>query len=91
MSKSKAPSGASNALRYVGDGRWIRGVPARDLTPDEVARFNADALLASGLYRTAEGDVAASDHRTRALPAFTEAASASAADADSERSLNDDE
>jgi len=90
MSHSKARR-ASKALRYVGDGRWIRGIPARDLTAGEAAAFDTDALLASGLYRTAEGSVAATDHRTRALPAFTEAASASAADADSERSLNDDE
>lgn len=61
MSKDKAPEGA--ALRYVGDGSWLRGVPARDLEPDEVARFDRKALLASGLY--------------------TEAAPASAADADS--------
>lgn len=89
MSKHK-PARAGNALRYVGGGRWIRGVPARDLGPDEVALFDTDALLASGLYRTAEGGAAATDNRTRALP-LTEAASASAADADSERSLNDDE
>ena len=92
MSKSKARHRASNALRYVGDGRWIRGVPARDLTADEAARFDTDALMASGLYRTAEGRAASVDNRSRALPSFsTEAASASAADADSERSLNDDE
>lgn len=83
MSKSKAPTGASNALRYVGDGRWIRGVPARDLSPEEAVRFDQDALLASGLYRTAEGRRAASDDRSRALPSFTEAASDSAADIES--------
>ena len=90
MSKSKARGRASKALRYVGDGRWIRGVPARDLEPDEVARFDSDALVASGLYRTAEGRSVPTEDRSRALPP-SEAASASAADADSERSLNDDE
>lgn len=77
MSKHR-PVGASHALCYVGNGRWIRGVPARDLNPSEAARFNAEALLASGLYRTADGSVAISDDRTRALP-NTEAASEPAA------------
>jgi len=81
MSKHQ-PARASHALRYVGDGRWIRGVPARDLEPDEAAAFDADALVASGLYRTAEGRAAAHDDRSRALPAFTEAASDPAASAD---------
>lgn len=27
------------ALRYVGDGTYIHGVPARDLTEDEAAQF----------------------------------------------------
>jgi hypothetical protein len=81
MSKSKARYRAGNALRYVGDGRWIRGVPARDLEPDEAALFDADALVASGLYRTAEGRTAPVDDRSRALPVMEpEAASASAAD-----------
>ena len=81
MAKHKA-----HALHYVGDGRFLIGVPARDLMAAEVERLGgSQALLASGLYRTAEGDDAGSDDRTRALPAFTqsEAASASAADAES--------
>lgn len=52
MPKDKAPAGA--ALRYVGDGSWIRGVPARDLESDEVASFDREALLASGLYKPAK-------------------------------------
>jgi len=53
MSKAKAPDGAS--LRYIGDGAWIRGVPARDLDSEEIARLRLDprSLLASGLYEPA--------------------------------------
>jgi hypothetical protein len=29
------------ALRYVGDGAYIHGVPARDLTDEEAATFGA--------------------------------------------------
>lgn len=80
MSKHR-PARASHALRFVGDGsRFIPGVPTRDLSADEAARFDADALVASGLYRTAEGRAAVRDDRSRALPQFTEAASESAAD-----------
>jgi hypothetical protein len=54
MSKAKAPAGVS--LRYVGDGAWIRGVPARDLDSEEIARLhlNPRSLLASGLYEPAK-------------------------------------
>ena len=38
-------------LRYVGDGRFIVGVPARDLT---VTQDEADRLVASGLYKPEE-------------------------------------
>ena len=31
----------TQALRYVGDGEYIYGVPARDLTADEAASFAA--------------------------------------------------
>lgn len=82
MSKRK-PARASNALRYVGNGQWIRGVPARDLSADEAAAFDQDALVASGLYRTAEGRSVPTEDRTRALPSFTEAASEPAADPES--------
>ena len=36
-------------LHYKG-GAWIPGVPARDLTDDEVEQFGLAMLLASGLY-----------------------------------------
>lgn len=42
------PASASTvALRYVGDGRFIVGVPARDLT---ASQDQAETLVASGLY-----------------------------------------
>lgn len=42
-------------LRYVGDGTYIYGVPARDLTEEEAAKFEAvireqEALIGSVLY-----------------------------------------
>lgn len=41
-------------LRYIGDGAFLPGVPARDLTAEEVeASGGADALIASGLYAKA--------------------------------------
>lgn len=39
---------------YIGDGSFLHGVPARDLTEAEVERFGAEFLLASGLYKTDE-------------------------------------
>ena len=45
MPATKPPKG----LTWIGDGsRFIPGVPARDLTADEVA--NRPELIASGLY-----------------------------------------
>ena len=39
-------------LKYVGEkGRFIPGVPLRDLSDKEVNMFGADRLLASGLYK----------------------------------------
>ncbi len=38
-------------LRYIGNGNWAPGVPARDLTTDEVKRYGGRAyLLSLGLY-----------------------------------------
>ena len=36
-------------LKYVGNG-WIHGVPARDLSDEEVKRYGKKRLLDSGLY-----------------------------------------
>lgn len=35
---------------YVGNGGFIPGVPARDLTDEEVKRWGKQLLLNSGLY-----------------------------------------
>ncbi len=37
--RSKEPDEKATALRYVGGGRYIAGVPARDLTADEAGRY----------------------------------------------------
>jgi hypothetical protein len=36
-------------LKYIGGG-FLRGVPARDLKDDEVARYGYSYLVRSGLY-----------------------------------------
>lgn len=36
-------------LKYIGSG-FLRGVPARDLKDDEVARYGYSFLVRSGLY-----------------------------------------
>ena len=43
----------SKALEYVGQGAWLPGVPARDLTAEEVEGLGLDAkaLVKSGLYK----------------------------------------
>jgi hypothetical protein len=66
MPKTKAPVGASPAvpaLRYVGDGRWLRGVPARDLSAEEIEQRGLDsgALIRSGLYTEAASATAADE------------------------------
>lgn len=37
-------------LKYVGDG-YLPGVPARDLSDEEVKRHGEKRLLSSGLYK----------------------------------------
>jgi hypothetical protein len=37
-------------MKYVGKGAWIIGVPARDLSADEVRFYGKDKLEKSGLY-----------------------------------------
>jgi hypothetical protein len=45
-------TGTDDGLKYIGDGTAIVGVPARDLTAEEVAAapMSRAALLMSGLY-----------------------------------------
>ena len=37
-------------LKYIGNGAFIAGIPARDLTADEVKQFGKQTLIDSGLY-----------------------------------------
>ena len=37
-------------LKYIGDGSFLPGVPARDLSEKEVKEFDEQVLLNSGLY-----------------------------------------
>jgi len=37
-------------MKYVGKGAWMIGVPARDLSADEVKKFGEERLLKSNLY-----------------------------------------
>ena len=37
-------------MKYVGKGAWLVGVPARDLSADEVKKFGLERLLKSNLY-----------------------------------------
>ena len=39
-----------SGLIYIGKGDFINGIPAKDLTPEQVERFGRDYLIDSGLY-----------------------------------------
>lgn len=43
-------------LIYIGDGAWLAGVPARDLTAADIEACgrSADELIESGVYAAAE-------------------------------------
>lgn len=41
---------------YVGRGRFLPGIPKRDLTPKEVERFGLKKLEDSGLYEVKENE-----------------------------------
>ena len=36
-------------LKYIGNG-WIHGIPARDLSDEEVQKYGKKQLIESGLY-----------------------------------------
>lgn len=56
MPSSTPPTG----LHWIGDGtRFIPGVPARDLAPEELGAFNVSDLIGSGLYTEAASASAA--------------------------------
>lgn len=46
-----------SAMRYVGGGSFLIGVPARDLTAEEAERYR-DAIAGSPLYEPAGGEPA---------------------------------
>lgn len=37
-------------LRYIGKGAWLPGIPARNMSDKEAAKYDINCLLASGLY-----------------------------------------
>lgn len=40
----------AGAMKYVGNGAFLVGVPSHDLTAEQVKLYGHDWLLASGLY-----------------------------------------
>jgi hypothetical protein len=38
-------------MLYIGNGAFLPGVPARDLTEEEAKKYDINFLLASGLYK----------------------------------------
>jgi hypothetical protein len=44
------------SLKYIGDGFSKIGIPARDLTAEEVKEFGEEYLLATGLYAKPEAE-----------------------------------
>jgi hypothetical protein len=38
-------------LKYVGNGSFLPGVPARDLSDEEASKFGEEGLIKSGLYK----------------------------------------
>ena len=65
MPKKSAPVGASRAVPviYVSDGRFLAGIPARDLSAEEIEQrgLDSDALIRSGLYTEAASATAADE------------------------------
>jgi hypothetical protein len=45
------------ALIYIGGGDWLPGVPARDLTIEEIEGLDVDHLIKSGLYKEPETEI----------------------------------
>ncbi len=46
-------------LIYIGKGAFVIGIPARDLTTDEVKEYGRQKLLDTGLYQDPDGKQAA--------------------------------
>jgi hypothetical protein len=58
-SKQRLIEAPAAGLRYVGDGTALIGVPAKDLSAEELASYDVGLLLASGLYVAASAAEAA--------------------------------
>lgn len=41
---------SAKGLKYIGDGSFRPGVPARDLSPEEAESYDRKELIKSGLY-----------------------------------------
>lgn len=41
-------------LKFIGDNGYIHGIPARDLSDEEVETYGEEMLLASGMYEAIE-------------------------------------
>lgn len=48
---------------YIGNGSYLPGVPARDLTDDEAKKYGSDRLEKSGLYRKSRAKPKASENK----------------------------
>lgn len=51
MHKKSDKSETITALRYTGNGTFLPGVPARDLTADEAREYDYMRLIQSGIYQ----------------------------------------
>ena len=58
-------------MKYIGGG-FLQGVPARDLTEDEVRKYGKSRLLQSGLYIEDAPKVSRKFKRSEAAEAVTE-------------------
>lgn len=53
-------------LKYIGNGS-LAGIPARDLTDDEVEQFGEEFLLSTGLYVKVEAKQSKASHENKLL------------------------
>jgi hypothetical protein len=58
-------------MKYIGGG-FLQGVPARDLTEEEVRKYGKSRLLQSGLYIEDAPKVSRKFKRSEAAEAVTE-------------------
>lgn len=55
MKKARTKTSEPQPVIYIGNGGFLPGIPARDLTAEDVATLGSstDTLIASGLYALA--------------------------------------